>query len=122
MAGFTWGVYSSDDGHDYLIKVDLDLYVMPERGWSPPEPESYLPQYPRGWQARHVVGLGPEGQRRTAICATTSCSLWSVLTSTFEYRDTNGLFLTAQVISRIGEHLLRAGPPPIIGTPLPPIP
>jgi len=39
MAGFTWGVYSSDDGHDYLIKVDLDLYVMPERGWSPPEPE-----------------------------------------------------------------------------------
>lgn len=106
MAGFTWAVYASDDGHDYLMKVDLDLYVMPERGWEPPVPGSYLPQYPRGWKARHVVGLGPEGQPRQAICATTSCSLWSLLTTEFEYRDTNGLFLPAQVIGRISERWL----------------
>jgi hypothetical protein len=103
MPGFTWGVYASDDGHDYLMQVDLDLYVMLERGWEPPIPESYLPQYPRRWKARHVVGLGPEGQRRVAVCATTSCSLWSLLTPTFRYRDTNGIMLEATVIERIGE-------------------
>src|SRR4029453_2400762 len=108
MAGFTWGVYASDDGHDYLLKVDLDLYVQTDRGWEPPVPDSYLPQYPRGWKPRHVVGLGPEGQRREAICATTSCVLWSNLTSTFDYRDTNGLMITAQIIMRISEKRLKA--------------
>ena len=122
MAGFTWAVYASDDGHDYLVKVDLDLYVMTERGWEPPIPDSYLPQYPRGWKARHVVGLGPEGQRREAICATTSCVAWSDLTTQFMYRDTNGLMIPAQIIMRVQEHMLKtsSSPPPPLA--LPPIP
>lgn len=108
MPGFTWAVYTSDDGFDYLMKVDLDNYVQLARGWTPPIPDSYLPQYPRGWEARHVTGLGPEGQRRQAICATVTCDLWTGVVGFFEYRDTNGLLVPATVIQRIQEQRIRA--------------
>jgi len=122
MAGFVWAVYSSDDGHDYLLKVDNDLYADTDRGWEPPVPDSYLPQYPRGWQARYVVGLGPVGERRSAILASTAAILWSDLTTVFHYRDTNGAIQSAQVIMRVAEHRLRAAPAPVEPLPLPPIP
>jgi len=106
MAGFVWAVYSSDDGYDYLLKVDSDNYGELTRGWSPPIPGSYLPQYPRGWQARHVVGLSDDGLRRWAICATTSCDLWTGVVGFFRYRDTNGAMQIAEVIARTQEKRL----------------
>src|SRR6266576_4802154 len=107
MAGFVWAVYSSDDGYDYLLKVDNDLFGMTERGWDYPIEGSYLPQYPRGWKPRYVIGLSPAGERRDAICANTSSMLWTGAITDFVYRDTNGGLVTAQVIMRVAENRVK---------------
>ena len=106
MPGFAWGVYSSDDGHDYLLKVDVDLFYDLPRGWESPEPDSFLPQYPRAWRPRFVVGLNEAGQRREAICANTACDLWVGAATVFTYRDTDGAMATASVIERVQERRL----------------
>ena len=122
MPGFVWAVYASDDGHDYLLKVDFDLFAMTERGWDYPVPDSFLPQYPRGWTPRFVTGITLGGSRRYAVCATTSCALWTGAIDTFTFWNTDHAPEAAEVIARSSERLLRPGAAAPVGIPLPPIP
>ena len=106
MLGFGWVVYASDDGRNYALKVDLDYINDGRRGWSlAASPSDY--QYPRGWWPRRVIGLAPDGRVREAIVAGTGAPLWSGAASSFDYRDTNGAMVTAQVIGRKKERWLR---------------
>jgi hypothetical protein len=99
-------LYASDDGRAYALKVDTDYVNMGERGWSmTADPTSY--QYPRGWFPRRVIGLTPTGTLRYAIVAGTGAPLWTGATPYFQFRDSDGAFVTAQVIARKAERWLR---------------
>jgi len=58
---------------------------------------------PAGFRPRHVVGVSPSGDRVRAICATTTCDLWTGVASTWTYIDNSGATITATRTGRVGE-------------------
>lgn len=100
--GFIWGVYVSDDGNSYALRVDADYFAMPERGWTSTAPAG-MPPYPRGWFPRKAVGLDPNGHPRKAVVATPVADLWTGVTREFHIRDSDGSLQTCTGIRLYGE-------------------
>lgn len=100
--GRIWAYYSSDDGATYAIQTDADYFDAPERGWVGPAAAA-TPVYPRGWRPRFVFGVDEVGNVRRAICATTSCDLWTGTAASFEVTGTDALQHTCSVIGRVSE-------------------
>lgn len=102
--GYVWGLYESDDGNTYALRVDADYAAQSERGWAYPAP-SGTPVYPRGWSPRKVVGLDENGHPRHAIVATVAADLWTGVASTFTISGTDETEHTCTVIRSLGERL-----------------
>lgn len=124
LLAFSWMLYGSDDGRAYALKVDNDYVNMGERGWvAVADPTSY--QYPRGWLPRRVIGIAPDGRMREAIVCHVDALLWNGGATTFQYRDSSGEFVTANVIGRRQERWLRIpspDAPPEVTVPIEPVP
>jgi hypothetical protein len=100
--GFVWAVYQSDDGNSYAKRVDADYAAQPSRGWTYPAPVG-TPVYPRGWRARRVVGLDPNGYPRQALVGSTAAGLWTGATPTFSIEGSDGVAYSCVVVRMMAE-------------------
>lgn len=98
-------MYQDDNGQPYALKVDADYAAQPERGWVVVDPTS-LPQFPRGWRARAVLGLDEEGRSASALIANLEAELWQGLVQVFTFNGTDELPHVASVIGRRSENRL----------------
>src|SRR5208337_2148238 len=84
--GYLWiqvvVVYQSDDGNSY--NVGLSSQNVAAGGFSP-SPAGSIPNYPKSWRMRHVIGIAPTDSslKHKLPIATTGVSLWTELSGTF---------------------------------------
>lgn len=102
LRGFVRSNYVSDTGQTFSLLVD-DFYASDlSRGWTasgsnPPAP------LPRGWLPRVVLGVDASGRTQRTRIGTTTASLWTGATTTFQIEATDGTLQTCTVIGRMAE-------------------
>lgn len=107
--GFVWALYVTDEGVGYGLKVDADSFGQASRGWSNAIGLGVQP-LPRGWRARRVYGLEPDGSRHWTRVGTVECDLWTGVVNTFSVETNEGSSVTCTVNERRAERLLPSVP------------
>jgi len=95
------GVYESDGGTDYKTQVDSDRFG--ETGFSWAAPTGALPQMPRGFVPRHVVGIDTAGFRGTAVVPHLTSTLWTGVATVFNIEGSDGTTYVCTVTQKFGE-------------------
>ena len=103
--GFSWGLYVDNDGNGWAVKVDSDYLLDPDRGWVEVLDAS-TPQLPRGWKPRKVIGFDDQGNRRTAIAATTDAPIWALSVGTFTIEASDQTSQLVTITGRLEERQL----------------
>lgn len=100
--GFVWGEYVSDHGTAFVLRVDADHALSPQRGWIGGVTDGLLP-LPRGWLPRVVVGIEPAGQLHQAVVARLDADLWTGVANTFDIERSDSGIETCTVIRFLSE-------------------
>jgi hypothetical protein len=103
--GYVWGSYTTDGDQVFALRVDRDYFGMPERGWTDVAPPGAAP-LPRMARARRVIGVDDSGNQRYAICATTTCDLWTGAVGSFTIQASDQTDVACVVIGRQAERIL----------------
>jgi hypothetical protein len=104
--GFTYAIYTADDGNQYLRQVDLDQAGAPERGWAAWDGATPMNLWPQRAVPRKVYGVSPTtGRRGSAVVGAVTALLWTGLSSSFtlETNDPAAPTDTLTVTRRRGE-------------------
>lgn len=104
--GFRWGVYTTDDGAQYALRVDADYFESAERGWTAEGVDELAP-LPRGWLPRFVVGLDDIGRSIECRVPSTSSPLWTQELTVFQFYASDEQIHFCDVIQYVGERQRR---------------
>lgn len=102
MRGFTWGVYTDDNGNFWALQVDSMYWPLPERGWPDLDPTGLFP-LPRGWRPRMVVGVEPSGRQHRAVAPNLEADIWTGNVSTFTIFGNDGLPQECAIVQTLEE-------------------
>ena len=76
--GFTYALYTSDIGRQYLKQVDADQVADPGRGWATWDGLAEQLLWPQRAKPRIVFGVSPTtGRRGQTIVAAATALLWT---------------------------------------------
>lgn len=102
VRGRTPGSYHTDGGTEYKTEVDRDRFAVASFSWA--APSGVLPQMPRGFKPRRVVGIsGTSGRRGTAIVPVTTADIWTGVATTFDVEADDATIDTMTVTQRFAE-------------------
>lgn len=93
--------------YTFSIRVPNEHYAEARRGWTAADPDDSLP--PGRFTPRHVIGVGPNGERGRAVVASINADLWrghdaaGVRVNTFTMRQADGAVVTLTVTGYVGE-------------------
>lgn len=96
IRGFVWAIYIDDDGNRWLMRVDADYFIDPDRGWTAAEPEDVL-LWPQGWRPREVEGLEESGVSQRARVGSVDAPLWTRSATTFTVNASDQTAVVATV-------------------------
>ena len=100
--GFRWGVYETDDGALYAVRVDADYFEDVSRDWQAAEGFGLAP-FPRGWRTRAARGLDDLGRSQLAVVPRTTSPLWTGELSVFQFYASDEQIHFCDVIQLFGE-------------------
>lgn len=95
------GVYITDSAATYKTQVDSDRFADVNFGWT--TPGGALPQMPRGFKPRHVVGIDTAGRYCTATVPDVTADIWTGTATTFSVEGDDAVVYTATVTGKFGE-------------------
>lgn len=110
-AGRTKAVYVTDahagEPTQIAIEVPDNLFAQASLGWAALASATSYPLRYKRLRPRHAEGAyvdsGGAVHRVKAICATTSCDLWTGAATTWDYVDNGGNTNVAAVTGYVGE-------------------
>lgn len=98
------GEYHTDSGALFRMQVDRDRFAVAAFGWAAPGTPG-MPQLPRGFKPRHVVGVSAtSGRRGSAVVPDVTATIWTGAATTFEVEADDATVDTMTVTQRFGEH------------------
>lgn len=97
--GYVRAVYETDTGEQFQLLVDADAAEDASRGWVVTG-ASALPQLPRGWLPRRVVGIDESGVQLEARVGLNTAALWVGTVNQWTIIGTDGALHTATVVVR----------------------
>lgn len=83
------------------MQVDSDRFT--ETGFSWATPTGALPQLPRGFKPRHVVGIDTAGFHGSAVVPTLTSTIWTGAATVFNIEGDDGVTYVATVTNKFGE-------------------
>jgi hypothetical protein len=85
------------------MQVDRDRFLLADFAWT--SPSGVLPQLPRGFKPRHVVGVSAStGRTGSAVVPDIGADIWNGVTNTFDVEADDATIDTMTVTNRFGEH------------------
>lgn len=112
-AGRTKGIYTADDGAStFYMEVPNNLFAEGGLGWTGPAAGSTYDRLPRRLKPRKVWGVGTNGKRYSAICATNASTLYTGTTSSWTSVENDGTTMTVTRTGRVGERFNQLITPP----------
>lgn len=107
--GFQWGVYETDGGQLFALRVDADYFEDLSREWQSAEGFGLVP-LPRGWRPRHVFGVDDVGRLAKCVVARTTNALWTGDLTVFQFYASDETIHFVDVIGRTSERTVPRPP------------